>query len=53
VRHTGILHGKPTIEEQWNPRHASMALACALRERVVESFVRFARERSSSRDAGQ
>jgi creatinine amidohydrolase/Fe(II)-dependent formamide hydrolase-like protein len=41
VRHTGILHGKPTIEPQWNPRRASMAVACALRERVLESFLRF------------
>jgi len=45
VRHTGILHRTPTIEPQWNPRNASMAVACALRERVTENFVRFVRDR--------
>jgi creatinine amidohydrolase/Fe(II)-dependent formamide hydrolase-like protein len=44
VRRTGILHGTPTIEAQWNPRHASMAVACALRERVVENFLRTVRD---------
>ena len=42
VCRTGILHGQPVIEEQWNPRHASMAVAAALRASVVENFVRFA-----------
>lgn len=44
VRRTGILHNRPAIEERWNPRHASMAVAAALRRSVVENLVRFARE---------
>jgi creatinine amidohydrolase len=46
VRKTGILHGQPTIEANHNPRCASMDLACALRQRVVDNFTRFVREQA-------
>ncbi len=44
VRHTGILHNRPTIEEKWNPRHASMAVAAALRANVVRNLISFVRK---------
>ena len=46
VRHTGILHRTPTIEEKWNPRHASITVACALRHRVVDNVVRIVKEKA-------
>lgn len=46
VRRTGILHGTPSIEPQWNPRNASLAVACALRERVIESFLSTVRKKA-------
>ncbi len=46
VRHTGILHNRPTVEEKWNPRRASAAVAAALRESVVKNFVRLVREQA-------
>jgi creatinine amidohydrolase/Fe(II)-dependent formamide hydrolase-like protein len=45
VRATGILHDKPTIEERYNPRHASMAVAHQLRESLVASLTAFLREK--------
>ncbi len=44
VRRAGILHSKPTIEPEHNPRHVSLAVACALRESVVSNFVKLVRE---------
>ena len=44
VRRAGILHSKPTIEPEWNPRRVSLAVACALRESVVSNFVKLVRE---------
>lgn len=41
VRATGILHNKPTIEEKWNPRNVSFAVANKLRQRVTENFKAF------------
>ena len=46
VRRTGILHGAPSIEPQWNPRNASIAVACALRERVIENFLSTVRQKA-------
>jgi creatinine amidohydrolase/Fe(II)-dependent formamide hydrolase-like protein len=38
VRHTGILHHQPTIEERYNPRHAQTAVAHQLRESLVAAL---------------
>jgi len=39
VRHTGILHSKPEIEEEWNPVNISFEVAELLKERVVSNFI--------------
>jgi creatinine amidohydrolase/Fe(II)-dependent formamide hydrolase-like protein len=39
VRLTGILHGQPTIEREYNPRHALMAVAQDLRESAIEALI--------------
>jgi len=41
VRKTGILHNKPIIEEEWNPRNVSFVVANKLRERVTANFTAF------------
>ena len=38
VRHTGVLHSKPEIEEEWNPVNISFEVAKLLRERVIVNF---------------
>jgi creatinine amidohydrolase/Fe(II)-dependent formamide hydrolase-like protein len=43
VRHTGILHGKPTIEPEYNPRNALMAVAHQLREALIEALETYMR----------
>lgn len=41
VRKTGILHNKPVIEKEWNPRNVSFAVANKLRKNVTENFTAF------------
>ncbi len=41
VRKTGILHNKPIIEEEWNPRNVSFAVANKLRENVTANFTEY------------
>jgi len=41
VRKTGILHSKPVIEEEWNPRNVSYTVANKLRERVTDNFTAY------------
>lgn len=41
VRLSGILHSKPEIEAEWNPRNISLLTAEKLKKRVVENFVKF------------
>lgn len=43
----GILHNKPVIESEWNPRHALIAIANELRKNMVENFVAFIRKHQS------
>ena len=38
VRETGILHGKPVIEEKWNPGNVSPLVANRLKLRVIRNF---------------
>jgi len=38
VRETGILHGKPVIEEKWNPGNVSPLVANRLKLRVINNF---------------
>ena len=38
VRHTGILHDRPVIEEKWNPGNVSRLVADKLRARVIRNF---------------
>ncbi|MFW6189398.1 MAG: creatininase family protein [Planctomycetota bacterium] len=49
VSRTGILHGEPTIEAEYNPRNASMAAAAELRQRVIENFVELVKRETSRR----
>ena len=44
VREYGILHNKPTIESEWNPRHAVKTVADDLRKNLVENFYNFVQE---------
>ncbi len=44
VRTTGILHGSPTVEAESNPRHASLAVAQAVRDSVVAGFEAYVRQ---------
>jgi creatinine amidohydrolase/Fe(II)-dependent formamide hydrolase-like protein len=39
VRHTGILHQRPVIEPEHNPRLALMAVAHELRESLVDALI--------------
>jgi creatinine amidohydrolase/Fe(II)-dependent formamide hydrolase-like protein len=39
----GILHGRATIEAQWNPRHASLAMANEVRRQIIDGFAEFVR----------
>jgi len=41
VRHTGILHDKPLIESNWNPRNVKNKTAEKLRYRVIENFIQY------------
>jgi creatinine amidohydrolase/Fe(II)-dependent formamide hydrolase-like protein len=41
VRHTGILHHKPEIEPEWNPRRVNKKVADKLRQRVIENFIQY------------
>lgn len=38
VRQFGILHHRPTIEPQWNPRRASLQVAQRVRESIVDQM---------------
>ncbi len=44
VRLSGILHGKPEIEEKWNPRNVSALVAHKLRKRVADNFIEYIKE---------
>ena len=44
VRLTGILHDKPVIEEEWNPRNVSIAVANKLNVRVSDNFATYIKE---------
>jgi creatinine amidohydrolase/Fe(II)-dependent formamide hydrolase-like protein len=44
VRETGVLHARPVVEPEFNPREASLKLAQELRECVVANFVAYVRE---------
>jgi creatinine amidohydrolase/Fe(II)-dependent formamide hydrolase-like protein len=41
VRHTGILHHKPRIEPEWNPRNVNPDTALKLHQRVMDNFIRY------------
>ncbi len=41
VRQTGILHNKPQIEPEWNPRNVNQEVARKLRRRVIENFIQY------------
>jgi len=41
VRMTGILHSKPEIDEEWNPRNVSLTVANKLRRRVIDNFISY------------
>lgn len=41
VRYTGILHDKPRIEPEWNPRKVDESVARKLRQGVIENFIRY------------
>lgn len=39
VKQNGILHHKPKIEPEWNPRKVNQKVAEKLRQRVIENFM--------------
>jgi creatinine amidohydrolase/Fe(II)-dependent formamide hydrolase-like protein len=41
VQQFGILHHRPTIEPQWNPRRASLEVAQRVRESIIEGIVAY------------
>ncbi len=44
VRQLGILHGQPTIEAQYNPRHVMLRVANEIRRMLVEGVAKFVKE---------
>jgi creatinine amidohydrolase/Fe(II)-dependent formamide hydrolase-like protein len=44
VREMGILHGKPTIPAEHNPREVKLAIANEVRRSILDGFERFIRE---------
>ncbi len=46
VRRTGILHRRPAIEARHNPRNVSADVAARLRQRVLDRFADYVRERA-------
>jgi creatinine amidohydrolase/Fe(II)-dependent formamide hydrolase-like protein len=41
VRTTGILHNKPIIENEWNPKNVSSVVAIKLKNRVIDNFLKY------------
>ncbi len=48
VRKFGILHNKPEIESQYNPRNVLALAACELRKRLADAVSAFVKEKISS-----